>query len=245
MTSSNVQKPPVPGSRAARPSMGPPAARSTNVRPPRPSIAGAMNGSARPTSMTSASSRTSSNRLSMRPGTKPRLDSISGESQVSESSDRDSANPSPEPRILSPDPIDIPEEPPNELVKSSLSQASFDSLEPDSTKPSASRPRSPPSKPGRQPTTNGAISRELEDTKTKVRVLEKKRLADRDKLKSLERVQSERDRFQGIIQKLQSKYQPQQQEIAELRKQLEEMDAKIEGLEKQQAENETVVEVAT
>lgn len=246
MTSSNFQKPPVPGSRAARPAMGPPAARCTNVRPPRPSIAGAMNGSARPTSMTSASSRTSSNRLSMRRGTKPRLDSISGESQVSESSDRDSANPSPEPGILSPDPIDIPEEPPNELVKSSLSQASLDSLESDSTKPSLSRARSPPSKSGRQPpTTNGAISRELEDTKTKVRLLEKKRLADRDKLKSLERVQSERDRFQGIIQKLQSKYQPQQQEIAELRKQLKETDAKIEGLEKQQAENETVVEVAT
>ncbi|KAI4256437.1 MAG: hypothetical protein L6R42_006226, partial [Xanthoria sp. 1 TBL-2021] len=245
MTSSNVQRPPVPGTRAARPSMGPPAGRSSNVRPPRPSIAGAMNGSARPTSMTSASSRTSSNRLSMRPGTKPRLDSISGESQVSESSDRDSANPSPELGILSPDPIDIPKEPPNEHVKSSLSQASLDSLEPHSTKPSLSRARSPPSKSGRQPTTNGAISRELEDTKTKVRVLEKKRLADRDKLKTLERVQSERDRFQGVIQKLQSKYQPQQQEIAELRKQLKETDAKIEGLEKQQAENETVVEVAT
>ncbi|KAL8652075.1 MAG: hypothetical protein Q9226_004415, partial [Calogaya cf. arnoldii] len=225
--------------------MAPPAARSANARPPRPSIAGAINGSARPHSITSASSRTSSNRLSMRPNTKPRLDSISGDSQESASSDHDSAIPSPEPEILSPEPTDAPEEPTSELVNSSLSQASLDSLELESSKPSLSRPRSPPPKLGRQPTTNGAISRELEDTKTKVRVLEKKRLADRDKLKTLERVQSERDRFEGIIQKLQSKYQPQQQEIAELKKQLKETDAKMEGLEKQQAENDTVVEMAT
>ncbi|KAI4100737.1 MAG: hypothetical protein LQ339_005415 [Xanthoria mediterranea] len=245
MTSSHVQKPSVPGLRAARPSMGPPTARSTNVRPPRPSIAGAMNGSARQTSITSASSRTSSNQLSMRPGTKPRLESISGESQVSASSDRDSAIPSPEPEIPSTDPPDALREPLTDPVPPALSQASLDSLESDSTKPNIPRPRSPPSKLGRQPTTNGAISRELEDTKTKVRVLEKKRLADRDKLKTLERVQSERDRFEGIIQKLQSKYQPQQQEITELRKQLKETDAKIEGLENQQAESDTAVEVAT
>ena len=75
--------------------------------------------------------------------------------------------------------------------------------------------------------------------------MEKKRIEDREKLKTLERVQSERDKFEGIIQKLQSKYQPQQQEITDLRGQLKEMDAKIEDLEKQQGENDTVVEVAT
>ncbi|KAL8998145.1 MAG: hypothetical protein Q9169_002766 [Polycauliona sp. 2 TL-2023] len=243
--SSNVQKPAAPGLRVARPSMGPPSARSNNVRPPRPSIAGAMNGSAKPSSITSASSRTSSHRLSMRPTPKSRLDSISGESQLSASSDRDSALPTPEMELPSPDPNDVPKEASTDLLHPSLSQSSLDSLEPDLTKPSLSRPRSPPSKSVRQPTTNGAITRELEDTRTKVRVLEKKRIADRDKLKTLERVQSERDRFEGIIQKLQSKYQPQQQEIVELKKQITETSAKIEGLEKQQAENDTVVEVAT
>ncbi|KAL8928640.1 MAG: hypothetical protein Q9172_000855 [Xanthocarpia lactea] len=224
--------------------MAPPTARSTNVRPPRPSIAGAMNGSTRPTSITSASSRTSSNRLSMRPGAKPRFDSVSGESQVSASSDRGSAIPSPEPELLSPGATDVSKEAPTDFVKPSVSQASLDGIEAESLKPSFSRPRSPQSK-SQKPTTANAVSRELEDTKTKVRVLEKKRLEDREKLKTLERVQSERDRFEGIIQKLQSKYQPQQQEIGELRKQLKETDAKIEGLEKQQAENDTVIEVAT
>ncbi|KAL8667370.1 MAG: hypothetical protein Q9168_007262 [Polycauliona sp. 1 TL-2023] len=244
-TSSNVQKTSMPGVRGARPSMGPPSARPTNARPSRPSIAGAMNGSARPMSITSASSRTSSNRLSMRPTTKSRLDSISGESQVSASSDRDSAVPSPEPQLPSPDPTDVSKEPTTDLLHPSISQSSLDTLESDSTKPSLSRPRSPPSKSAKQPMTNGAMSRELEDTKTKVRVLEKKRMADRDKLKTLERVQSERDRFEGIIQKLQSKYQPQQQELSELKKQIQDTYARMEGFEKQQAENDTVVEVAT
>ncbi|KAL8789498.1 MAG: hypothetical protein Q9213_001111 [Squamulea squamosa] len=244
-SSSAVQKPSISGIRTARPSMAPPTARSVNVRPPRQSIAGAMNGSARPPSITSASSRTSPNRMSMRPNTKPRLDSISGESQISASSDRDSTIPSPQLEHLSLSEMNDFKEPPNNVAKAPASQASFDGLEIEPTRPSLSRPQSPRSKPPRQPATNSATYRELEDARTKVRVLEKKRSEDREKLKALERVQSERDRYEGIIQKLQSKYQPQQQEIVDLRKQLKETDAKIEGLEKQQAENDTVVEVAT
>ncbi|KAL8772437.1 MAG: hypothetical protein Q9209_002388 [Squamulea sp. 1 TL-2023] len=245
-TSSAVHKTSMSGIRTARPSMGPSAAHSVNGRPPRQSIAGALNGSARPTSITSASSRTSSNRLSIRPNTKPRLDSISGESQISASSDRDSAIPSPELQLLSPNKMNVSREPPNSVTKPSASQAPLSSsLEVEPTKPSLSRPQSPQSKPPRQPVTSSATIRELEDAKTKVRVLEKKRSEDIEKIKALERVQSERDRFEGIIQKLQSKYQPQQQEVAELRKQLKEAGAKIEGLERQQAENDTVVEVAT
>ena len=70
-------------------------------------------------------------------------------------------------------------------------------------------------------------------------------MEDREKLKSLERVQSERDKFEAIIQKLQQKYQPQQQEIAELRKQLKETDARIEEVETQHAEHEMALEMAT
>jgi dynactin 1 len=88
-------------------------------------------------------------------------------------------------------------------------------------------------------------SREVEDLKTKLRMMEKKRMEDRDKLKALERIQGERDKYEGIIQKLQTKYQPQQQEIADLRKQIREADAKIEEFETQQAEHEIVVEMAT
>lgn len=50
---------------------------------------------------------------------------------------------------------------------------------------------------------NAAMVREVEDLKSTIKVLEKKRQDDRDKLKALERVQVERDKFQMIIEKLQ------------------------------------------
>ncbi|GAB0133822.1 hypothetical protein EsDP_00002216 [Epichloe bromicola] len=89
-----------------------------------------------------------------------------------------------------------------------------------------------------------AANREIEDLKAKLKVLERKRLEDRDKLKQLEKVQGERDTFEGIIQKLQQKYQPQQQEIADLRKELKEAEAKFESIEAMQAENDTALELA-
>lgn len=70
-------------------------------------------------------------------------------------------------------------------------------------------------------------------------------MEDRAKFKSFELLQAERDKFEGIIQKLQSKYQPMQQEISDLRRQLTEDSVKYQELESQQVENETVVEVAT
>ncbi|KAL8653634.1 MAG: hypothetical protein Q9210_001986 [Variospora velana] len=108
-----------------------------------------------------------------------------------------------------------------------------------------SRSRNSISSPQKPPIANNLPSREVDDLKTKLRVMEKKRMEDRERLKVLERVQGERDKFEGIIQKLQSKYQPQQQEAADLRTQLKGMDAKIEDLERQQAENDSVLEVAT
>lgn len=50
---------------------------------------------------------------------------------------------------------------------------------------------------------NAAMARETEDLKSTIKVLEKKRGEDREKLKALERVQAERDKFETIIQKLQ------------------------------------------
>ncbi|KAG6267825.1 hypothetical protein E4U47_005081 [Claviceps purpurea] len=89
-----------------------------------------------------------------------------------------------------------------------------------------------------------AASREIEDLKAKLKVLERKRSEDRDKLKQLDKVQGERDKFEGIIQKLQQKYQPQQQENADLRKQLKEAEAKFESIEAMQAEHDTALELA-
>ena len=88
-------------------------------------------------------------------------------------------------------------------------------------------------------------TREVDDLKTKLRVMEKKRMEDREKFKTLERVQGERDKLQGIIQKLQAKYQPQQQEIAELKKRIKEEEARVLAIEAEQADHDTVIEMAT
>lgn len=112
-------------------------------------------------------------------------------------------------------------------------------------KPTVSRGRSPPLTSQRGPSTIAQSHREVEDLKTKLRIMEKKRMEDRAKLKSLEAMQAERDKFEGIIQKLQSKYQPMQQEISDLKRQMKEDSAKYQELESQQAESETVVELAT
>ena len=107
--------------------------------------------------------------------------------------------------------------------------------------PAAKRTTAPPSQ---RTATAAATTRELEDLKAKLRVLERKREEDRDKLKQLEKVQGERDKFEGIIQKLQQKYHPQQQENTELRKQLKEAESKFESIETMQAEHDSALELA-
>ena len=90
-----------------------------------------------------------------------------------------------------------------------------------------------------------AANREIEDLKTKIKILERKRIEDRDKLKQLEKVQGERDKYEGIVQKLQQKYQPMQQENVELRKLMKEAESKFESVESMQAEHESALELAT
>lgn len=90
-----------------------------------------------------------------------------------------------------------------------------------------------------------AANREIEDLKTKLKVLERKRLEDRDKLKQLEKIQGERDKYESVVQKLQQKYQPLQQENNELRKVVKEAEAKFESVESLQAEHDSLLELAT
>ena len=100
--------------------------------------------------------------------------------------------------------------------------------------------------PSHRTTVSGiAASKEVEELKMKLRLMEKKRMDDRDRLKSLDRIQSERDRFENIIQKLQAKYQPQQKEISELRKQLKAAEMKMDETMVGQAENDVAIEMAT
>lgn len=64
-------------------------------------------------------------------------------------------------------------------------------------------------------------------------------------MKQLEKVQGERDKYEAIVQKLQQKYQPMQQENVELRKLMKEAEAKFESVESVQAEHESALELAT
>jgi len=88
-------------------------------------------------------------------------------------------------------------------------------------------------------------SREIEALEAKIRIIERKRAEDRQKLAALERLRVERDRFEVVIQKLQNKLQPQQQELAELRKQLKDSQAKLVDIEGTQPDHDAALEMAT
>lgn len=70
-------------------------------------------------------------------------------------------------------------------------------------------------------------------------------MEDREKLKTLERVQEEKEKYETIIQKLQQKYAPQQQEITELRKQMKDMEAEVAEMEEIKMEHDMILEMAT
>ena len=106
---------------------------------------------------------------------------------------------------------------------------------------SASVSRQPPSSTMRKPST----TKQIEELEARLRVLERKRLEDRDKLKVLERLRGERDRFEGIIKKLQAKLQPQQQELTALKKQLQEKHTNSNEIDTLQAEHDSALEIAT
>lgn len=201
-----------------------------------------MNGTVRPSSNSSAPGfRGPAGEMPVKAITHGRLSSVGGVSQASEASGWTSPPDTVDQEVLSPI-SQIAEGEATGPLSSSLSTSSALSPADSSLNLASSRGRSPPKLATRAPT---ASTRDAEDLKTKIRVLEKKRQEDREKLRALERVQGERDKFEAIIQKLQSKYQPQQQELAELKKRIQDEEGKMLSMEMQQAENDTVLEVAT
>ena len=146
--------------------------------------------------------------------------------------------------VLSPSINETDEEPFPDALSPSLSHTSHTSRALSPLRPESTRGRDSP-RILHNIASDSTTHRELEDLKTKLKLMEKKRIEDREKLKALDRIQGERDKFEGIIQKLQAKYQPQQQEISDLRKQIKDAEAKTEGFEAQAAEHDTVVEMAT
>ena len=180
--------------------------------------------------------------MSLRPGTRDQVESTSDNSRGSISSGHPSPYQSPRPSAISPNSEDQ-----DAQIASLVSPTSIvlDPSHAPPDRPTVSRGRSPTSASQRSTNHITASSREVEDLKTKLRLVEKKRIEDREKLKGMDKVQADRDKFEGIIQKLQAKYQPQQQELADLKRQVKEEEERIQNLEGQLAENESVMEVAT
>lgn len=92
---------------------------------------------------------------------------------------------------------------------------------------------------------SNALSRENEDLKTKLKILERKRAEDRDRLKEMERIQEQRDKFESINKKIEGKFQATVQENVALRKQLKETEESLEQIEALQAEHDSIMELAT
>ncbi|OJJ81514.1 putative dynactin [Aspergillus glaucus CBS 516.65] len=219
-----TSRPPTTRSRPSsttKASMGPPPAPSAASRTPRPSISG-------PTHRARQSLGSTGAALSKRPSLR-HLASNNSSAAETESGQSDVVTDSA--GVEGDDPDDgspAPRAPPG---SSRMSIAT-------------ARPRLSQSST-QKPPQNSTVSRELDELRTKLKVMEKKRGDDREKLKMLEQLQSERDKFEGIIQKLQAKYQPQQVELGELRKQLKESQARLEEIEQIQGEHDSVVEMAT
>lgn len=87
-------------------------------------------------------------------------------------------------------------------------------------------------------------ARQIEELEAKIRLLERKQQESREIKKTLESAEQDRDRYQGIIEKLQKKYQPQQQELADLKKKLSEAESKGQSVEELQMEHESIMEMA-
>ncbi|KAK0834802.1 hypothetical protein LTR73_001092 [Friedmanniomyces endolithicus] len=136
-------------------------------------------------------------------------------------------------------------------------------VEEEPAKPSFAPPPKPPDPPpqtrSRRPSSPTAASihsqrtirsttastRQIEELEAKVRLLERKRIEDRDVKKTLEQARQERDQYKSIIEKLQNKYRPQQQEIVELKQALSEAERKSTDTGTLQDEHDSLVELLT
>ncbi|KAI9848959.1 MAG: hypothetical protein M1837_005848 [Sclerophora amabilis] len=217
---------------------------STAPRNSRQSLVGPMNRGRSSNPVTPSAVKTPGNRLSLKPSQKaepkrPQADASDSNHQIMEESENGTQDEE-APSAVSGSPAQSPSKVESPVL--SRSSAASGNLV---SRAAPSRGNSSSSATPRAPAASTVTSREVEDLKTKLRMMEKKRMEDRDKLKSLERVQAERDKFESIIGKLQAKYQPQQQEIVELKKQLKDAEARVEEVETHQAEHEVVVEMAT
>jgi dynactin 1 len=89
-----------------------------------------------------------------------------------------------------------------------------------------------------------ADRKEVEQLKAKLRSMEKKEAEDRAKLQKFDTVQTDKDRYETIIQTLQKKLKGNQQTISELRTLKEQAEQKASEIPQPSGESESVLELA-
>jgi dynactin 1 len=90
-----------------------------------------------------------------------------------------------------------------------------------------------------------ADKREVEQLKAKIRTLEKKAMENRDRMKTVDALQSDKDRYETIIQTLQKKLKANQQEMSELKVKYDDAENRAGENQGRSAEHESEIELAT
>lgn len=143
----------------------------------------------------------------------------------------------------------------NEVKSIDSRSQDVDGTEPNNTKPPEPQPASPTLSRVRTTSTSQntaanveartADRRENEQLKAKIRTLEKKAMENRDKLKSVEVLQNDKDRYETIIQTLQKKLKANQQEMTDLKSKYQEAEKRAGEDQGRSAEHESEIELAT
>jgi dynactin 1 len=128
--------------------------------------------------------------------------------------------------------------------KASITGSSSTSTTATSSRPQASAPRASIASSTTSTTVKAPRDSNVETLQTKIRHLEKQHGEDLELLKELSQAKDERDRFHGIIQKLQSKCQSLHQDAAESKAQAQQLQTHNDKLSKAQEEHEADWEIA-
>jgi len=98
--------------------------------------------------------------------------------------------------------------------------------------------------PVRKPSTGASSANNVETLQTKIRHLERQHSEDQERLRELSQAKDERDRFQKLLDKLQTKCQAQHTELLELKETLRNTQHENENLIKSSQEHELNLEDA-
>ncbi|KAH6656223.1 dynein associated protein-domain-containing protein [Truncatella angustata] len=228
---SSASRPPVG---AARSSMGPPNAPDPSKRRPSNAASAAATSATRPTTSRPVSGRTSLAPASRGGFNRP----ANGRVRSTDSSGNDS--PANRSALVSPNKSDDDVSPVAARTRALNRLTSGGSGSATAT-PSSRTKSTTTARPS--PAANSTALRENEDLKTKLRILESKRLEDKEQLKQLEKLQQQISRYQSVNKTVEEKYKKATQDAANAQKNLEDAQERLAKVDDMEAEHETTMEL--